>query len=289
MGACCAARDRGRTERRRLRSTGRCCGSGRGVRCLAACRRGVRALRVAVAAGTAHHHRGHRACGLHRRRRSQVAQRALRAASHLSGSPPGSVRHSACREPRISSDRTSREADPGCWGRSHRGGRALPIWATLAGYGRAGYPALVERHCDLASHLSAAADAAPDLERLAECRSTLSASAIVPQRLAEPELNDVSRRLAESLLDDGQVFAGGTVYGGRAAGRPCARRSATGAPRRPTLIFWSRLSASVAPTRPALADQAQLRRGEPWMISPSPGAGPDRGLSAPYADRGFEA
>jgi hypothetical protein len=38
----------------------------------------------------------------------------------LSGSPPGSVRHSACREPRISSDRTSREADTGCWGRGHR-------------------------------------------------------------------------------------------------------------------------------------------------------------------------
>ncbi|HEV3399390.1 MAG TPA: pyridoxal-dependent decarboxylase, partial [Actinomycetes bacterium] len=51
---------------------------------------------------------------------------------------------------------------------SSRRARALPIWATLAAYGRDGYRALVERHCDLAAHLAAAVDAAPDLERLAE-------------------------------------------------------------------------------------------------------------------------
>ena len=50
---------------------------------------------------------------------------------------------------------------------SSRRARALPIWATLAAYGRDGYRALVERHCDLATHLASAVDAAPDLERLA--------------------------------------------------------------------------------------------------------------------------
>jgi glutamate/tyrosine decarboxylase-like PLP-dependent enzyme len=50
---------------------------------------------------------------------------------------------------------------------SSRRARALPIWATLAAYGRAGYRALV-RHCDLAGHLAATVDAAPDLERLPE-------------------------------------------------------------------------------------------------------------------------
>jgi hypothetical protein len=38
--------------------------------------------------------------------------------------------------------------------------------------------------------------------------------------VAEPELDGINRRLAEALLDDGRVYAGGTVYAGRAALRP---------------------------------------------------------------------
>jgi glutamate/tyrosine decarboxylase-like PLP-dependent enzyme len=41
-----------------------------------------------------------------------------------------------------------------------------------------------------------------------------------PAGLTEPELNDVNRRLGEALLDDGRVFAGATVYGGRVGLRP---------------------------------------------------------------------
>jgi glutamate/tyrosine decarboxylase-like PLP-dependent enzyme len=41
-----------------------------------------------------------------------------------------------------------------------------------------------------------------------------------PTHLSEPELNDVNRRLGEALLDDGRVFAGTIVYGGRVALRP---------------------------------------------------------------------
>ena len=37
---------------------------------------------------------------------------------------------------------------------------------------------------------------------------------------SEPELNDVNRRLGEALLNDGRVFTGTTVYGGRTALRP---------------------------------------------------------------------
>jgi glutamate/tyrosine decarboxylase-like PLP-dependent enzyme len=103
---------------------------------------------------------------------------------------------------------------------SSRRARALPIWATLAAYGRAGYQALVERHCDLAGHLAAAVDAAPDLERLAEVPLNVVCFRYRPDGLAEPELNDINHRLGEALLDDGRVFAGGTVYGGRAALRP---------------------------------------------------------------------
>ena len=103
---------------------------------------------------------------------------------------------------------------------SSRRARALPIWASLAAYGRDGYRALVERHCDLATHLAAAVDAAPDLERLAEVPLNVVCFRYRPEGLAEPELDAVNRRLAEALLDDGRVFAGGTVYGGRTALRP---------------------------------------------------------------------
>ena len=103
---------------------------------------------------------------------------------------------------------------------SSRRARALPIWATLAAYGRSGYQALVERHCDLAQHLAATVDAAPDLERLAEVPLNVVCFRYRPAGLPEPGLDDINRRLGEALLDDGRVFAGATVYGGRAALRP---------------------------------------------------------------------
>ncbi|WP_238016731.1 pyridoxal-dependent decarboxylase [Dactylosporangium sp. AC04546] len=103
---------------------------------------------------------------------------------------------------------------------SSRRARALPIWATLAAYGRDGYRAMVERHCDLARHLAAAVDAAPDLERLAEVPLNVVCFRYRPPGLAEPELDALNRRLAEELLDDGRVYAGGTVHEGRAALRP---------------------------------------------------------------------
>jgi glutamate/tyrosine decarboxylase-like PLP-dependent enzyme len=103
---------------------------------------------------------------------------------------------------------------------SSRRARALPIWATLAAYGRAGYRALVERHCDIAAHLAARVDAAPDLERLAEVPLNVVCFRFRPPGLAEPVLESVNRRLGEALLDDGRVFAGTTVYGGHVALRP---------------------------------------------------------------------
>jgi glutamate/tyrosine decarboxylase-like PLP-dependent enzyme len=103
---------------------------------------------------------------------------------------------------------------------SSRRARALPIWATLAAYGRAGYREMVERHCDLAAHLAAAVDAAPDLERLAEVRLNVVCFRYRPDLTSEAELNEVNRALGEALLDDGRVFAGTTVYRGHVALRP---------------------------------------------------------------------
>jgi glutamate/tyrosine decarboxylase-like PLP-dependent enzyme len=103
---------------------------------------------------------------------------------------------------------------------SSRRARALPIWATLAAYGRSGYRQLVERHCDLAAHLAAAVDAAPDLERLAEVPLNVVCFRYRPPGLDEPALDEVNRRLGESLLDDGRVFAGTTVHAGKVALRP---------------------------------------------------------------------
>jgi glutamate/tyrosine decarboxylase-like PLP-dependent enzyme len=80
---------------------------------------------------------------------------------------------------------------------------------------------MVERHCELAQHLAAAVDAAPDLQRLADVPLNVVCLRYRPSDVDdEDRLNDLNRRLADALLDDGRVFAGGTVYRGQAALRP---------------------------------------------------------------------
>ena len=103
---------------------------------------------------------------------------------------------------------------------SSRRARALPIWATLAAYGRQGYREMVERHCALARHLAQRVDATPDLERLADVTLNVVCFRYRPRNLTEERLNAVNRALGEALLADGRVFAGTTVYGGRVALRP---------------------------------------------------------------------
>jgi glutamate/tyrosine decarboxylase-like PLP-dependent enzyme len=103
---------------------------------------------------------------------------------------------------------------------SSRRARALPIWATLAAYGRSGYRALVERHCALARQLAATVDAAPDLQRLAEVPLNVVCFRYRPAGRSEADLDAINRRLGEALLNDGRVFAGTTVYGGHLALRP---------------------------------------------------------------------
>ena len=98
--------------------------------------------------------------------------------------------------------------------------RALAVWATLRAYGRSGYREMVERHLDLAQRLAARVDEAPDLELLAPAQLNIVCFRFHPPGADESELNDLNARLGEAVLDDGRVYAGTTVYGGRTALRP---------------------------------------------------------------------
>ncbi|HEX5016292.1 MAG TPA: pyridoxal-dependent decarboxylase [Actinomycetes bacterium] len=110
---------------------------------------------------------------------------------------------------------------------SSRRARGLPIWATLAAYGREGYRELVERHCSLAQYLARRIDDHDRLERLADVPLNIVCFRYNPQGPDEPngkyddsQMNAINRAIGERLLDDGRVFAGSTVYDGRAALRP---------------------------------------------------------------------
>jgi glutamate/tyrosine decarboxylase-like PLP-dependent enzyme len=101
-----------------------------------------------------------------------------------------------------------------------RRARALPAWASLRAYGRAGYRAMVERHLDLAQRLAARIDAEPDLELLAEVPLNIVCFRYRPVGVGDDALDELNRRLGEALVEDGRVYAGTTTYGGRVGLRP---------------------------------------------------------------------
>jgi glutamate/tyrosine decarboxylase-like PLP-dependent enzyme len=102
-----------------------------------------------------------------------------------------------------------------------RRARSFPVWATLRAYGREGHRTIVERNLDLAQHLAATVDAAPDLERLAEVQLNVVCFRYRPDGSQDgPALDDLNRRIGEAALTDGRVFFGSTTYGGRVAFRP---------------------------------------------------------------------
>jgi glutamate/tyrosine decarboxylase-like PLP-dependent enzyme len=102
-----------------------------------------------------------------------------------------------------------------------RRARSFPVWATLRAYGREGHRAIVERNLDLAQHLAATVDAAPDLERLAEVQLNVVCFRYRPDGSEDgPALDALNRRIGEGALTDGRVFFGSTTYGGRVAFRP---------------------------------------------------------------------
>ncbi len=98
--------------------------------------------------------------------------------------------------------------------------RGLTLWATLRAYGRSGYRAMVERHLDLAQYLAARIDATEDLERLSDVPLNIVCFRWRPKGLDEERLDDLNTRMGAAVLEDGRVYFGTTVFGGRVAFRP---------------------------------------------------------------------
>jgi glutamate/tyrosine decarboxylase-like PLP-dependent enzyme len=98
--------------------------------------------------------------------------------------------------------------------------RAFAVWATLRAYGRSGHRAIVENSLDLAQHLAAKVDEASDLERLAEVQLNIVCFRARPPGFPDDKLDELNRRIAAGVIEDGRVFFGSTVYGGKVAFRP---------------------------------------------------------------------
>ena len=103
---------------------------------------------------------------------------------------------------------------------SSRRARALPIWATLRAYGRAGHRAMIERHLDLTAHLGRLVEDAPDLEPLVPAQLCIACFRYRPPGVAEERLDELNSQLGKELLADGRVYVGTTVYRGHVALRP---------------------------------------------------------------------
>ena len=98
--------------------------------------------------------------------------------------------------------------------------RAFAVWATLRAYGRNGHREIVERSLDLAERLAATVDEAEDLERLAEVPLNIVCFRAHPPEVSEDRLDELNRRIAGRVIEDGRVFFGATTYDGKAAFRP---------------------------------------------------------------------
>jgi len=98
--------------------------------------------------------------------------------------------------------------------------RALPVWATLAAYGRRGYQSMVERHVALAQRLGRQIRDAGDFELLEEPRLNVVCFRYRPPGWKEADLDALNRRLGEAIIADGRVYFGTTVYAGKVAFRP---------------------------------------------------------------------
>jgi len=98
--------------------------------------------------------------------------------------------------------------------------RAFAVWAPLRAYGRSGHRAIVEQSLDLAQRLAATVDEADDLERLADVPLNIVCFRARPPGVPEDRLDELNRRIADAVIEDGRVFFGSTSYDGKVAFRP---------------------------------------------------------------------
>jgi glutamate/tyrosine decarboxylase-like PLP-dependent enzyme len=133
-----------------------------------------------------------------------------------------------------------------------RRARALPVWATLAAYGRSGHRALVERNLDYAQRLAERVRASEDFELLADVPLNIVCFRYRPAGLAEDELDDLNLRLARRCS---RTAASTSVRPAGPGEWPSVPRLSTGAAPQPTSTCSSTYSPSWANGFACLADQ----------------------------------
>ena len=103
---------------------------------------------------------------------------------------------------------------------SSRRARSFAVWATLKAYGRQGHRRIVEHCLDIAQHFAAQVRLHAELELMAEVRLNIVAFRFNPGGLSDPQLNELNRRLGESVIEDGRFLVGTSRIGSRTIFRP---------------------------------------------------------------------
>ena len=132
-----------------------------------------------------------------------------------------------------------------------RRARALPVFATLAAYGRTGYRLLVEHGVGLAAELASMVEEADDFELVVPPRLCIVSFRYRPEGFDEAGLDDLNAKLGEAVLGDGRVYMGTTVSRGHVAFKPA-------------FVNWRTTSREVALIVPTLRELGRglLDRGD---------------------------
>lgn len=88
--------------------------------------------------------------------------------------------------------------------------RGIGIWAALRSLGREGVAALIERHCDYATHLA---------DRLRSSGFDVINRVVINQVLVRCETNEQTLAVRQAVLDSGRIWFGLTQWQGRPAFR----------------------------------------------------------------------